>query len=103
MLKYSLTKKDKSYLTIEIDGKTYNIPLATTLKLKEVRKFMKLGKKTEEEQFDFLIDFFSEYIGAEVVEDMTISDINELFTLWTKANDAAGGPSLGESSASQNS
>ena len=50
MPKYSLTKKDKSYLTVEINGKTYNIPLATTLKLKEVRKFMKLGKKTEEEQ-----------------------------------------------------
>ncbi len=103
MPKYSLTKKDKSYLTVEINGKTYNIPLATTLKLKEVRKFMKLGKKPEEEQFDFLIDFFSEYLGADLVEEMTISDINELFSLWTKANETAGGPQLGESSASQDS
>lgn len=103
MPKYSLSKKDKSYLTVEIEGKTYNIPLATALKLKEVRKFMKLGKKTEEEQFDFLIDFFSEYLGEELVEEMTISDINELFTLWTKANEAAGGPDMGKSSASQDS
>lgn len=101
MPKYSLSKKNKSYLTVEIEGKTYNIPLATTLKLKEVRKFMKLGKKSEEEQFDFLIDFFTAYLGEEVVEEMTLSDINELFSLWTKANEEAGGPALGESSASQ--
>ena len=35
MPKYSLTKKDKKYLTLEIEGKTYNLPLAKTLKFKE--------------------------------------------------------------------
>ena len=87
MPKYSLTKKDKSYLTIEIDGRNYNIPLATTLKLKEVRKFLKLGKKSEEEQLDFMIDFFGNYLGEEVIDDMTIPDVQELFTLWGKANE----------------
>lgn len=103
MPKYSISKKDKSYLTIEFDGKTYNIPLATTLKLKEVRKFMKLGKKSEEDQLDFLIDFFGNYLGEGVIDEMTIPDIQELFTLWGKANEEAGGPALGESSASQDS
>lgn len=103
MPKYSLTRKDKSYLTIEIEGKTYNIPLATTLKLKEVRKFMKLGKKSEEEQLDFLLDFFGHYLGDEIIDEMTIPDIQELFALWGKANEEAGGPTLGESSASQDS
>ena len=79
MPKYSLTRKDKSFLTIEIDGKTYNIPLATTLKLKEVRKFLKIGKKTEEEQLDFLIDFFGHYLGEEIIDEMTIPDVQELF------------------------
>lgn len=103
MPKYSLAKKDKTYLTIEYDGKTYNIPLATTLKLKEVRKFLKLGKKSEEEQLDFLIEFFGEYLGEEVIDEMTIPEIQDLFTLWGKANEEAGGPTLGESSASQDS
>lgn len=103
MPKYSLTKKDKSYLTIEIEGRNYNIPLATTLKLKEVRKFLKLGKKSEEEQLDFMIDFFGNYLGGEVIDEMTIPDVQELFTLWGKANEEAGGPALGESSASQDS
>ena len=103
MPKYSLTKRDKSYLTIEIDGKTYNIPLATTLKLKEVRKLIKIDQKSEEEQLNFLIDFFGNYLGEEVIDELTIPDIQELFTLWGKANEEAGGPSLGESSASRNS
>lgn len=96
MPRYSLTKKDKSFLTIEIEGKNYNIPLATALKLKEVRKFLKLGKKSEEEQLDFLIDFFGNYLGQEIIDEMTIPDIQELFTLWGQANEEAGGPSLGE-------
>ena len=103
MPKYSLTKRDKSYLTIEIEGKAYNIPLATTLKLKEVRKFLKLGKKSEEDQLDFLIEFFGNYLGEGVIDEMTIPDIQELFTLWGKASEEAGGPALGESSASQDS
>lgn len=103
MPKYSLTKKDKSYLTIEIEGKVYNIPLANALKLKEVRKLIKLGKKSEEEQLDFLLEFFGKYLGDEVIDEMTIPDVQELFTLWGKANEEAGGPSLGESSASQDS
>lgn len=103
MPKYSLTKRDKSYLTIEIDGKNYNIPLATTLKLKEVRKLIKIDKKSEEEQLDFLIDFFGNYLGEDVIDEMTIPDIQELFAIWGKANEEAGGPSLGESVASQGS
>ena len=103
MPKYSLTKRDKSYLTIEIDGKTYNIPLATTLKLKEVRKLIKIDKKSEEEQLNFLIDFFGNYLGEDVIDEMTIPDVQELFTLWGKANEEAGAPSLGESLASQGS
>ena len=103
MPKYSLTKRDKSYLTVEIEGKDYNIPLANALKLKEVRKLLKLGKKSEEDQLDFLIDFFGNYLGEGVIDEMTLPDIQELFTLWGKANEEAGGPALGESSASQDS
>lgn len=103
MPKYSISKKDKSYLTIEYDGKNYNVPLATTLKLKEVRKFIKLGKKSEEDQLEFLIEFFGHYMGEDVIDEMTIPDVQELFTLWGKANEEAGGPALGESSASQGS
>lgn len=103
MPKYSLSKKDKSYLTLEIEGKNYNIPLANTLKVKELRKLLKLQSKTQEDQLDFLIEFFGKYMGEDVIDDMTIPDLHELFEIWGKANEEAGGLPLGESSASHDS
>jgi len=103
MPKYSLTKKDKAYLTIEIEGKTYDIPLANTLTVKEARSLIQLEKKSEDEQLDFIFGFFGKYIGEDVVENLVLGDLYELFTLWGKANSDAGGLSLGESPASQDS
>ena len=34
MPNYKLTKKAAAYLTIEIDGKSYDIPLVNTMKVK---------------------------------------------------------------------
>lgn len=105
MPKYSLTKKDKSYLTIEIEGKNYNIPLAGTMKIKEVRALLKITKLSEEEQFEAMSDFLSRYMGEDVVDDMIVDDVQEIFALWSRANgfDSEGDLPLGESSASHNS
>ena len=96
MPKYQLTKKDAAYLTIEIDGKAYNIPLAKTLKVKEVKKLFKYADMDEGSQVEFLTDFLGAYMTQEVVDDMTVADLFEIFTLWSKANEEAGGMSLGE-------
>lgn len=103
MPKYSLTKKDKAYLTIEIEGKNYDIPLANTLTVKEARGLLKLSTKTEDEQLDFIFGFFGKYLGDDVVDGLVLGDLYELFSLWGKANAEAGGLTLGESSASQSS
>lgn len=92
-----LNKQNKAYLTVEIDGKTYRIPLARSLKVKEVRKLMRADKLSEADQFDLMYDFMASYLGAEVVDDMTEGDLEQLFTLWTKANNEVGEVSLGES------
>lgn len=96
MPKYSLTKTDEKYLTIEINGKSYNIPLASSLRLKDLRKIMKAPKLEEAEQLDFLVDFFGKYIGEEVADELTLSQIWELFGFWKEANKEAGGLPLGE-------
>lgn len=95
-----LTPKDALYLTIEIEEKKYNIPLAQTLKLKEIRKLMKALKGSEEDQLEAMFDFFGAYMGEDILDEMTTADVMEIFDLWKKANDTQGGPSLGESSAS---
>ena len=101
MPNYSLSKSNGAYLNLEIDKKTYKIPLANSLKLKELRKLLKANKlENEEEQLDFLTDFFGKYLGEDTVSELTLSQIWELFSLWKKANEEAGGLSLGESSAS---
>ena len=92
-----LSEKSKYYLTIEINKKTYQIPLAKSLKLKTIRKIAQLEKVPENEQIEVIIDFFGDYIGQEVIDDMTVDDLMELFTLWNRANTEADGMKLGES------
>ena len=101
MPNYSLSKSNGAFLNIEIEKKNYKIPLANALKLKELRKLIKANKlESEEEQLEFLMDFFGKYLGEDTIGELTIAQIYELFTLWQKANEEAGGISLGESSAS---
>lgn len=97
MPKHSLTKKDEAYLTIEIDGKEYNIPLAKTLKVKEVRQLIKISKLEEMDQYDFMIEFLARYMGEDIVDEMTTGDVIEIFNLWKKANTDAEDLELGES------
>lgn len=85
MPKYSLTKKNKAFLTLEIEGKTYNLPLANTLKFKEVRKLMKITKLPEDEMIDLMGDFLEKYMG-DIVNEMTLADVREIFTLWSNVD-----------------
>lgn len=104
MPKYQLPKHDDCYLTVEMsDGKTFQIPLARKCKIKKLRKLMKVNKLPEDEQFDVMVDFFSEYLGEDVIDDMELQEIQDLYELWGKANDEVEGLSTGESSASQDS
>ena len=92
-----LEKQNKAYLNIEIDDKTYQIPLARSLKVKDVRKLMKVGSLDESSQFELMCEIFGQYIGNEIIDEMTESDLEQLFTLWTKANKEVGELSMGES------
>lgn len=97
MPKYSLTKKNAANLTIELgDGKTYNIPLVNSMKVKEARQLLKLERLDEGAQFDYLSEFLARYMGADVVDEMLFADMLEIFNLWMKANEEAGGLTLGE-------
>ena len=103
MPNYSFKEKDKRYLTLEIGDKTYDLPLAGSMKVKELRKLVHIGKLPEEEQFDLQIDFLAKHMGEAIVDEMTQDDINEIFQLWIKASNGylkEDGRTLGESSAS---
>ena len=97
MPRHSLTKKDEAYLTIEIDGKEYSIPLARSLKVKEVRKLLRVTKLEDVDQYDFMVDFLGRYLGADVVDEMTSGDLMEVVKLWHAANAEVEDITLGES------
>ncbi len=56
-------------LAVEISGKTYNVPLARSMKRKEL-----LALKTEED----IYDMFAKHIPAEVLDDMTMDEYQQL-------------------------
>lgn len=80
-------------LIVTIGDNTYKIPLAKSLPLKKAKGLMKLTSKSTEEQFDAFVEFFKEYIDADVVDNLPISALTELAKAWNSAN----GETLGES------
>ena len=90
-LKLNDHKKTEA-LKVDIGGKTYSIPLGSSLSVKEYRKLKKIGND-EEGMFDFLAG----YLGKDVVEELSLGDITTIFQAWTKATQEASGLTPGES------
>lgn len=105
MPNYSLTGIDKRYLTLELEnGKKYSLPLAGTMKIKDLRKLVHIDELPEVQQFDFQVEFLAKYLGEAVVDDMTQDEVKAIYQYWVKASNGDtkedGGPGMGESSAS---
>lgn len=88
MPELKLDRKAKEVLAVEIEGKIYNIPLGTSLKRKELAQL-----KGEDE----VMKFFESYLGAELMDDLSIGEIKTIVTAWSKATEEASGVSLGNS------
>lgn len=79
-------KWNTEVIKVKIEGKEYSIPLATSLKVKEVKALIKLTKKDQDEQLDGFIEFFKKYIPEQVIEDLPMSALNQLINAWSAAN-----------------
>lgn len=79
-------------LAVNIGDKTYNIPLGNCLKVKDYRKLKNL-KNDEDEIFNFL----AQYIPEDVMDELNLGDVTEIFNTWSKATQEASGQTLGES------
>lgn len=105
MPKYSLTGVDKRCLTLELeDGQKFSLPLAGSMKIKELKKLVHMDELSEVQQFDFQVEFLAKYMGEAVVDDLTQDEVKKIYQMWIKASNNEqledGGPDLGESSAS---
>lgn len=75
-------------LEVEIGNKTYSVPLAGSMKRKEL-----MAMKDDESIFQM----FSKYIPAEVLDNLTVDEYNQLGQAWIDANENKENTSLGES------
>ena len=74
-------------LSVEIGKETYSVPLAGSMKRKEL-----LSLKDEESVYNM----FARYIPAEVLDEMTVDESNQLANAWSDANINKDDASLGE-------
>ena len=90
MPELTLKRNETQVLKVNIEDKSFNIPLGTSLKRKELAKL-----KTE----DAVNKFFAQYIGAELWDDLTIGEQKAIITAWSKATteDNGDGTPLGKS------
>lgn len=79
--------------TVEIEGKKYQIPNAKKLK----RKDLQLLKKVESGDTDVLYEFLGTYVGQDVADELTIAELEAIYTAWSQFIKDSQGATLGES------
>ena len=79
-------KWNTEVIKVKIEGKEYSIPLASSLKVKEVKTLIKLTKKDQDEQLDGFVEFFKNYIPEDVLENLPMTALNQLIDAWSSAN-----------------
>lgn len=87
MPELTLNRKELEVLKVNIEDKSYSIPLGTSLKRSELAKL-----KTEDE----VMKFFEKYLGKELMDDLSIGEIKQIIDAWSEATKKAGGVTLGE-------
>jgi hypothetical protein len=83
-------------LVVNIGDKTFNVPLATSLPYKKAKALLKLAKADEENALDGFLEFFSQYIPSEVLDELTMKDLTALAKAWSGQTEKEGGQPLGE-------
>lgn len=85
----TLKRKEVECLKVNIDDKSYMIPLGKSLPLKKLSKM---------DNQDEVVRFFEEHLGKDVVETLTADDFKTIVEAWSEATREQGGDnkSLGE-------
>lgn len=88
MPELTLNKKEVEVLKVNIEDKSYSIPLGTSLTRKELAKL---------DKSDAVMEFFEKHLGKDVMDNLSIGQIKQIIEAWSKATQELSGTSLGES------
>lgn len=85
-------------LSVEIGEETYSIPLAGSMKRKELsamKKAAMAGNDLEAEEAIYQI--IAKFIPEDVLDDLTMDEYGKIVQAWSDANQEASRANLGES------
>ena len=88
MAKVNIGSAQINMLEVVWQGKTYKVPLAGSIKRKDI---LKLNSE------EAVHNMFTQYIPEDVLDDMTLDEYRQLIDAWNAANTNKDDASLGES------
>lgn len=87
MAEFTLKRRKAKTLKINIDDKSYFIPLSGSMKPKEVAKL---------DTVEATLEFMRKYIPEEVLDELTQDEYNDIVKAWGEASKEASGLNPGE-------
>ena len=87
MAEFTLKRRKAKTLKINIDDKSYFIPLSGSMKPKEVAKL---------DTVEATLEFMKKYIPEEVLDELTQDEYNDIVMAWGEASKEASGLNPGE-------
>lgn len=87
MAEFTLKRRKAKTLKINIDDKSYHIPLSGSMKPKEVAKL---------DTVEATLEFMKKYIPEEVLDELTQDEYNDIVKAWGEASKEASGLNPGE-------
>lgn len=87
MAEFTLKRRKAKTLKINIDDKSYHIPLSGSMKPKEVAKL---------DTVEATLEFMKKYIPGEVLDELTQDEYNDIVRAWGEASKEASGLNPGE-------
>jgi hypothetical protein len=87
MAEFTLKRREAKKLKINIDDKSYFIPLSGSMKPKEVAKL---------DTVEATLEFMKKYIPEEVLDELTQDEYNDIVRAWGEASKEASGLNPGE-------
>lgn len=98
---FKLKTDRKRSFEFEIDGVKHSTPTAGELPMRWIERFIEAyGIEDENERGGAIMlllrDFFGEYVGSDVIGELSTDEFNSLCEAWNEATEDADGATPGE-------
>ena len=79
-------------IKVEIENKTYSLPLMKHLKYKTLKKLLSMKDESDDDLEMITEEVLGEYIPVEVLDELSVAEITQIITTW---KEVSGGEDLG--------